>query len=379
MVDSDRSTADHCPTIVIAVPVRDEEKRIARCLQAFAAQEGVDLATLGVVLFINNSTDRTTAVVTSERDALPFTTRVVVRDDPMASAGWARRKAMELAAEWLDEGRAPRGVLLTKDADSCVPPEWLHRNLAALAAGADAVAGSLALDPEDAARLPPSLHARGRLEARYEALLTEIVARIDSEPGNPWSTHWCTSGASIAVTLAAYEAVGGMPPVPCGEDRFFVDQLKRAGLVVRHNPAIVVETSARARQRRRRRHIAPALRRARQFLRRSIGARRSCGGARPRERGGAAAWTDDDGTCLPAAAPFPAPLADRGRGACRPWPADGRAPIGQLSSKWQEYSVAARRRGQSGPIYRSVGTLSMGRRTIVSSVPHRDRPTMKDR
>ena len=67
-------------------------------------------------------------------------------------------------------------------------------------------------------------------------MLTEICARLDPEPGNPWPCHWSKSGATIAVTLEAYEAVGGMPAQPTGEDHAFIDAIIARDLVVRHDP-----------------------------------------------------------------------------------------------------------------------------------------------
>ena len=231
------------PTTVVAIPVCNEEERIGACLTALAAQAGVDVSALGVLLFLNNCTDRTTAIVASA--SLPFQLRVIARTHPQASAGWARRVAMEEAAVWLRSGVSGCRVLMTTDADSRVPRDWVARNLAAIDAGASVVAGRIALDPDDAALLPSALHARGRREGAYEALLTEICARLDPEMGNPWPCHWSKSGATIAVSLEAYELAGGMPDQPTGEDRAFVDAIVSRDLVARHDPSIVVVTSGR--------------------------------------------------------------------------------------------------------------------------------------
>ena len=107
---------------------------------------------------------------------------------------------------------------MTTDADSRVARDWISQNLGAIDKGAAAVAGRLALDADEASLLPAALHERGRQEGAYEALLTEICARLDPETGNPWPCHWTKSGATIAVTLDAYEQVGGMPDQPTSED-----------------------------------------------------------------------------------------------------------------------------------------------------------------
>lgn len=240
---------------IVAIPVRNEAERIGACLDALAAQVGTEGFgqgfgqgfghEFGVVLLLNNCTDGTEAAVA--RTVFPAPLRTVVRRFDGASAGWARREAMEEAAIWLEEaGQVPaNAALLTTDADSRVPPDWIARNLAALARGADAVAGRITLDAHDAARLPDALHARGRLEATYETLLTEIEARLDPVPHDPWPRHRTASGASLAVRLSTYRAVGGLPSLALGEDRAFVDRLVAHGFQVRHDPAIAIVTSGR--------------------------------------------------------------------------------------------------------------------------------------
>ncbi len=234
---------------VVAVPIRNERQRVAACLQALAAQAGLAPGSFGILLFLNNCTDDTACVVSETIASLPDglfqPLRVIEVSDVVACAGWARRQAMDAAALWLAESGSADGMVLTTDADSRVEPDWVARSLAIVAAGADAVAGRIALDPQEAALLPTSLHDRGRLEARYEELLTEIGARLDPEPGNPWPCHWTRSGASLAVRRRAYETVGGMPPLPAGEDRAFVEALRQANFVVRQDPGIVVTTSGR--------------------------------------------------------------------------------------------------------------------------------------
>jgi hypothetical protein len=252
------------PRCIVAVPVRNEVDRIGPCLRALAAQEGIGADGLGIVLFLNNCTDGTAEAVAALVPGLDASVRMIVRDFAGAQAGWARREAMEAAAAWLEETArgacrleetvrgacrleetAPDGVILTTDADSRVPPDWVARNLAALAQGADAVAGTVALDAAEAARLPDALHARGRLEGAYEALLIALESAIDPVAHDPWPRHATRSGASLAVRLSAYRAAGGMPALPLGEDRAFVAALLRADARVRHAPGLVVVTSGR--------------------------------------------------------------------------------------------------------------------------------------
>ncbi len=232
------------PAVVVAVPARDEAERIGACLEALARQEP-GTPPFGVVLLVNNTTDGTAAVAEAAGARLGLALRVLSVDSPDANAGWARRGAMDAAALWLEERPGRPGAILTSDADARVAPDWVARTLAAIAAGADAVAGDVTLDPADAARLSPALRARGTLEAAYHALLDEMSAALDPDPDDPWPNHSVTLGASLAVTLAAYRQVGGMPPIALGDDRAFVALLRRHDLRVRHDPLVRATTSGR--------------------------------------------------------------------------------------------------------------------------------------
>ncbi len=230
---------------VVALPACNERERIAACLTSLIEQDGVPIGSYGLLVFLNNCTDGTERIVGEWVANSPCPVRVIYEDHDGATAGWARRSAMEAAAGWLAEEGADDGVILTTDADSRVGPSWIADNLACVAAGADAVAGRIALDPFEASLLPPALHARGRLEGQYEALLTEIGARLDPEPWNPWPCHWTTSGATIAVRRTVYNRVGGMPALAVGEDRAFIAAVRRHDAFVRHAPHIEVVTSGR--------------------------------------------------------------------------------------------------------------------------------------
>ncbi len=230
---------------VVAIPVCNERQRIATCLDALAAQTGLKPYCFGILLFLNNCVDGTAEIVSAMIPDMPWPVRVIDVATTHATAGWARRSAMDAAAEWLRDSGAQDGVLLTTDADSRVGSDWVRRNLDHIAAGADGVAGRITLDADDAALLPARLHARGALEGAYEALLTEIGARLDPEPANPWPCHWTKSGATLAARRLAYEAIDGMPALPHGEDRAFVDTLRAGGFAVRHAVDIAVVTSGR--------------------------------------------------------------------------------------------------------------------------------------
>jgi hypothetical protein len=68
---------------------------------------------------------------------------------------------------------------------------------------------------------------------------------LDPLSHDPWPRHSEHSGASIAVTSAVWQRVGGMAPVPIGEDRAFLQRLERLDVRVRHEPAVRVVVSGR--------------------------------------------------------------------------------------------------------------------------------------
>ena len=239
------------PGFVVAIPVRDEEKRLPACLHALARQRdrsgrSISPTQVRVVLFANNCTDRSASLARNLGSELSLDVRVIEARLPpaIAHAGSARRAAMDLAEAWLVEAGESDGVILATDADSQVAPDWIAENLAAFAAGAEAVLGRINLD-EEGDQLPEALHRRGALEDIYEKLLTELSWLLDPLEYDPWPHHATVSGASLGVTREAYCRVGRLPRVPLGEDKALVGLLSRHDVRIRHCPTAHVITSGR--------------------------------------------------------------------------------------------------------------------------------------
>jgi cellulose synthase/poly-beta-1,6-N-acetylglucosamine synthase-like glycosyltransferase len=239
------------PGFVVGIPVRDEEERLPACLRALAQQrdrlgQPIPPTLIRIVVFANNCTDQSASLARKLGGVWSLNIRVCEAQLPPAAAhaGAARRAAMDIAEAWLVECGATDGVILTTDADSRVPKDWIANNLAAIDSGADAVLGRVALD-EEGALLPEALHRRGALEDAYESLLTELSALLDPVDCNPWPHHSTISGASFAVRAGAYRRVGGLPRVPLGEDKALVAELRRADARIRFVSEIEVVTSAR--------------------------------------------------------------------------------------------------------------------------------------
>ena len=228
-------------SVVVAIPVRDEAERVSDCLTALAWQRNV--RGQEVLLLLNNCRDDTEGVVRRLAPTLPLRVHVVCRAFPpdQATAGHARREAMQCA----ERIAGPDGILLTTDADSRVAPDWIANNLAALRGGADLVAGRAIIDPVEALAIPAHLHEDDAQECTYADLLDEIAALLEPDPADPWPRHSEHSGASLAVTVGAYLRAGGIPAVPLGEDRAFVEALRRIDARIRHAPDVTVTVSGR--------------------------------------------------------------------------------------------------------------------------------------
>jgi hypothetical protein len=92
-------------------------------------------------------------------------------------------------------------------------------------------------------------HRRRLLRAgKYFTALSYL--RAEQAPRHdPWPRHDYEGGASIALTLETYRAIGGAPVLPIGEDRALFDAVRADGRRVRHAPDVRVFTSSRLRGR----------------------------------------------------------------------------------------------------------------------------------
>lgn len=229
--------------IAVAIPARNEAQTIAACLTALdTAALQVRTPRLVSVVVLVNGTDDATAAIARGLPTRAIRTIVIETTLPaaLAHAGGARGAAMDAAVLRL----GPDGVIMTTDADSRVTPGWIAANLAEIEAGADAVAGVVAFDAATRAALPVLPPARS-LEWRLAGLQAELGALLDPRPHDPWPNHIWAWGASIAITAAAYAAIGGLPRVPLAEDRALAAAVERHDLRLRRSHAPLVHTSAR--------------------------------------------------------------------------------------------------------------------------------------
>jgi hypothetical protein len=237
---------------VVAIPAHNEAYYIAGCLAGLALQRDetgapIQRGRFEVLIFANNCSDETVSIAQQASQAMPHPVSIV--EGHMAperlNAGSARKHAMDLAAIRLAEVAPINGLILTTDADSRVAPTWFAATLRELEKDVDCVAGYIDAIPVEYLALGGQFLGRGRLEDTYLRYLAEINARCDPRPYDPWPNHRVSSGASLAITLAAYAAIGGLPPRPVGEDSALTAALDQAGFRVRHSMDVCVSTSCR--------------------------------------------------------------------------------------------------------------------------------------
>lgn len=232
---------------VVCIPARNEAKHLPSLLRSLAAQDFMRNGhLLKVVVVSNNCGDETTDVVHAASVAYgaKLDLRLIDVDLPPAHAhvGTARRMAMDAAADWLEAIGATNGIILTTDADAIAPPDWVSANLDALNE-TDVVGGRLIITSEDDGN-PALLDLHRRIEA-YWVAVRGLEDVIDPPPEDPAPRHGNHTAASLALHLATYRKVGGLPPIASGEDNALVTAIRRIGGRVRHAPTVSILVSAR--------------------------------------------------------------------------------------------------------------------------------------
>ncbi|WP_210493736.1 glycosyltransferase family A protein [Patulibacter sp. SYSU D01012] len=214
---------------VVIVPARNEAERVAGCLAALARQT----VPPRVILVDDGSTDGTGRIAATAlaRGGLEHE----VLRGPGAGVGWARRVGFDRAARWALRAGAPATLLVSTDADSVADPGWIAALLRHAERGADVVAGDVLLRRDEPA--DPVAVARRRQRARGRLRAVRAV-----EPG---AAHHHFAAANLALTVDAYETVGGMPTPDALEDEALLRAVRAAGLRTVRAADAVVRTSPR--------------------------------------------------------------------------------------------------------------------------------------
>jgi glucosyl-3-phosphoglycerate synthase len=217
---------------IVVIPARDEEARIAACLQALAAQT---TAAFETIVVLDACADATEWVTRRTAEGLGLTVEVI--SGPGEGSGPARRLGMDLAADRLLAAGVPGGLIACTDADTRPVPNWLERQLAHVRAGARVVAGRVELEPAERRELPEGTLRRRERDA---AQRLERVRRVDAG-----AEHHHFAGASLGITAGVYRSVGGLDPVNALEDAAFALRLAGHGVPILRAADVEVHTSAR--------------------------------------------------------------------------------------------------------------------------------------
>ena len=218
--------------LVVAIPAHDEEETIGACLDAVATavSEGQRAGVVGrarIAVAAHRCVDQTRQ---RAQDHLAGLSGIesLVRDEPEdLLVGAVRTRLIEDAITRSPALSADCWILST-DADTIVPPDWVTGLLAAArSSGAELVLGLADLDEW---RVGPEARRR------YQQLLD---AGIDG------GQHRHVYAANLAVAWQTFAAVGGFPAVPHGEEHALVRAVRAHGRRVVSPLGPRVRTSAR--------------------------------------------------------------------------------------------------------------------------------------
>jgi hypothetical protein len=231
---------------VVAVPARNEAKRLPTLLSALAQQTWVSATNqpLDVVVVLNNCHDHSAEIVkvaSTRHDGLRLHVVDVRFPLPWAHVGSARRLAMDRA---FNIG-GPHSVLFSTDADATPAVDWIDASLRVIRSGADLVGGNIIGDKCEEAQLGKGFMRRATRHLEYGRLADCLTSLIDPDPCDPWPRHVDHTGASLAVRGDVYGAVGGIPPISFREDVAFVTRAVARGYRLRHPLDVRVDVSAR--------------------------------------------------------------------------------------------------------------------------------------
>lgn len=212
-------------SVVVAVPARDEQALLGRCLDAVvaAADRVRPHADVHIVVAADGCTDDTEAVAAA---ALSRQHASIVRLEAR-NVGVTRAAAVSAGLTTIGPPSSDGAWIAMTDADSVVPVDWLSAHLQAANVGFDAVVGAIAVD-----------HWSDRQRALDAGLYRHRRAqrRAGIQP---------VHGANLGVSAAALAAVGGVPAQALSEDAALVRRLNAAGRAVLYDRELVVRTSAR--------------------------------------------------------------------------------------------------------------------------------------
>jgi glycosyltransferase involved in cell wall biosynthesis len=225
---------------VVVVPARDEQERIAACVAALCDQQAVSWEQYEVIVILDGCTDATAEVTRRIAGETPGLRLHQIELVVPQGVGRARHLGMDLACERLLSVGREDGLIASTDADSVVAADWLCAQLELLDAGAEAIGGRIELDVQEAETLVPET-----LAAREHAVAARTRRAMRLSATSAVIEHHQFSGASLALTAAAYVRCGGLPVRAALEDEALEHALVHQGVAIHRSDRVRVRTSAR--------------------------------------------------------------------------------------------------------------------------------------
>ncbi|WP_049622073.1 hypothetical protein [Frateuria defendens] len=243
------------PDAIVAMPVHHDTHDLAACLGGLGEQrdeQGRRYApgrVLAVLLREQRGDGALPAIAAADAGTLSRSADTLSRGMPswvliegvlprtQRHAGGVRREALRTA---LFLAAPATGLIATTDADSRLPPNWIARQLDALRAGADLVAGVADVDPREELRLPWALARRSLLEGCYAHWLERIDAYLDPLPYDPWPRHRTPTRASLGFGVAALRRMEPLPAPATDEHRALIERGRALDLKIRFDPELRV-------------------------------------------------------------------------------------------------------------------------------------------
>jgi len=224
----------------VAIPVRNEARRLPAALAALAAAMRAVPRSGCAVFVLNDTEDRSADIIEgwARREHVSALIVEIAFAEPIRNAAHARRLALDLAAK-----AAPEGLIFTSDADTTVGEAWIYRCFQSIAAGYDLVCEDVLLDEDELSALPARVRQVGEAERAYLELC-DLLWRYWTF-GRAGGLAIRPSGASLAIRASAYLAVGGLPVPSAGEDRALYEVMAGSGSAVEALANIGTRTSAR--------------------------------------------------------------------------------------------------------------------------------------
>jgi len=225
------------PKIYVAIPLMDELENIPHFLDCLHAQS---YRNFEVVVCVNQPdswwNDPAKKIICQKNQATiqhlehhkPGNLTVIDRSSPGKGwdqkhfgVGWARKTAMD----HISLKATPGDIILTLDGDTVFNQDYFDRIAEAFIEFPDIKAITIPYYHP----LPDGDEAAARAILRYEIYMRHYAINM-LRIGNPYA--FTALGSAIACSVKSYRAIGGITPHKSGEDFYFVQKLRKYGVLL---------------------------------------------------------------------------------------------------------------------------------------------------